>query len=320
MVSTLWVVLSIKVRFGTGYIFAFANVAAAFSVVFSKLFWMKLVIYSYEPHSDFMVDLGLWHPSSLKYKILSALERWAGRAAAHVMTGTKYGLELLENIQSKAQTYRAPTAVDGNDFYFRPEARVTVREQLGIQEQSVFLYIGKFGDLYFKEEVIDVFKSVFQNDPYAFFIVITTYDHAEIWSWFESRNIPERNYFLTQNITNEEVKAYISAADMGISAVPPSPAQRYRSPTKVAEYLLCGLPYITCEGVSEDDEYADKEAIGVVLSDFTQAEVLNKWKAIERLLSEDKDQQRARCRRIGLAYRSKEKIDMILESVFRLDQ
>ncbi len=316
MVSTLWVVLFIRLRHATGYIFAFANVAAAFSVVFSKLFKLKLVIYSYEPHSDFMIELGLWHPKSLKYKILSGLERWAGKTAEHVMTGTKYGLELLENIQSKAQTYRAPTAVDGSDFYFRPEGRASIRKQLGLEDQPLFLYIGKFGDLYFRDEVIDVFQSIHQKESHAFFIVVTTYDHAEIRTWFKSRNVPENAYFLTRNITNEEVKAYISAVDMGISAVPPSPAQRYRSPTKVAEYLLCGLPYITCEGVSEDDDYADKEDVGVVLSDFTPAEVLNKWKAIERLLSEDKDQQRARCRRVGLEYRSKEKIDAVLSKIF----
>ena len=152
---TLMTVIKIKLKYKSKYIFAFANVSAAFSSIFANFLNLEMVIYSYEPHSDFMAELGLWSRESLQYKILNSLEVRAAKIASHIMTGTKYGVELLEDMGSKAQKYRAPTAVAPSEFYFLEDSRHQFRESRGTEEKDVFLYMGKFGDLYFKEEVAD---------------------------------------------------------------------------------------------------------------------------------------------------------------------
>jgi hypothetical protein len=124
------------------------------------------------------------------------------------------------------------------------------------------------------------------------------------------------SYAVTGNLSYEEVKDYISSADIGLSGVPPTPAQKYRSPTKVAEYLLCGLPYITCKGVSEDDIYASEKNVGVVLESFNRKDVIEKLNDINVILSEEKESLRSRCRKVGIDYRGKSNVDKLLKEIF----
>lgn len=317
VLNTIFSVIKIKIKTKPSYIFAFANVSAAMSVIFSRTLNLKLVIYSYEPHSEFMKDLGIWSANSLKYKILRYFEHLAAKKADHVMTGTKYGLELLTNLKSKAKTYRAPTSVNPNEFKFKPSGRSLLRDKLNIQNKVVYLYLGKFGGLYYTEEIIDLFKGIYDcNKDNSYFLIVSSYDHDIIDSWFKEREIPKTAYHLTKNISNEDVKVYISTADMGISAVPPSPAQKYRSPTKVAEYLLCGLPYITCSGISEDDEYAIDKNVGAVVNSYSYKEGIDVYPKVELLLSQNRSDLRDKCRAVGLSYRSKDRIDEILKEIF----
>lgn len=317
VLSTFWIVTRINFKHHPKYIFAFANVSAAISVLFSKLYSIPQIVYSYEPHSEFLADLGLWKKSSLKFKILNNLEKYSGKNASHVMTGTKYGVEYLKRLKSTAKLYRAPTSVDPNDFYFRADSRNKIRKKLRVNDKDIYLYIGKFGDLYYTDQVAQIFGEIYQQNGHSFFCIVTTYDHQKVKNWLLDAGIPSDNFFVTGNLASLEIKEYISAADMGISAVPPTPSQKYRSPTKVAEYLLCGLPYITCKGVSEDDDYAIDHRVGVVLKKFSRQEIKKHYPRIRQLLDEEKEVIRERCRSTGLEYRSKKRIDDILETIFQ---
>lgn len=316
LLTTLWVLTKIRLKYHSTHIFAFANVAAALSWIASRILKMKLVIYSYEPHSEFLAELGHWKRSSLKYKLLSYLEKRAGVDASHVMTGTKHGVELLKSFRSKGTIFRAPTAVDPNEFYFRATARKTLRQKFNLDQKFVVLYIGKFGDLYYEQEVIQLFHGILDIIPESHLIIVTRFNHDKIKTWLSSRKIPPESYTLDQDIENEEVKEYISAADIGISAVPPSLSQKYRSPTKVAEYLLCGLPYITCAGVSEDDEVAEQEGVGIVVKKFSRTEIRFKKSELLAIASTEKEKLVAKHRSVGLEYRSKKKIDDLLFEIF----
>ncbi|WP_456460897.1 glycosyltransferase [Reichenbachiella sp.] len=316
LMIAFFTVLKIKLLHRPKFIFAFANVAAAISVILSKLLRLELVIYSYEPHSEFLAELGLWNRNGLNYKVLNYLEKKAGRQAKHVLTGTRYGVTLLEEMNSEARLYRAPTAVDPKDFDYRPEGRTKIRNQYQIGHKYLVLYIGKFGDLYYTEEVADLFQSINQQIPNAHFLIVSKYDHDTITSWMTSRGFNDAQYNLNSNLTDEEVKEYLSAADLGISAVPPTPSQKFRSPTKVAEYLLCGLPYITCAGVSEDDLVAVEHKVGVVVDDFSNEALANKRAELLALWEENRAEQRKRCREVGLGYRSNKIIIDILLEIF----
>ncbi|MEQ9009473.1 MAG: glycosyltransferase, partial [Ekhidna sp.] len=284
--------------------------------VFSRFLNMKLMVYSYEPHSEFMVDLGYWYSSDFKYRILNKLEWKAGMHADVIMTGTKWMVEELQRRGSNAKLFRAPTAVDPNIFKPSPELRKSIRKKIMIENhERVFIYVGKFGGLYYEEGIPRLCKHIFENIDSCKFLIVTSNDHKEISALF-SKYLPTDSFIITGNLSQEDLLGCLNAADFGISGVPPSPNQKYRSPTKVAEYMLIGLPYITTSGVAEDDIYAIKHQIGVVTPDFNMAPDPPFYKTIEGLLLEEKTDQVDRIRRVGIEYRSKERIDELLRKIY----
>lgn len=294
-------------------IFAFANVAASHSVIYSVLLRLNLFVYSYEPHAEFQVELGLWKKTSMKFKILNYFEQKAAKKAKLIFTGTKHGVELVKSISPNTPVYRLPTSVDENDFYYRKEEAVQWRLDQGIANRKTVLYIGKFGDLYYEPNtLIDFYETLYQLDKSYYFIIVTSFDLQTIKKLILASSIPEDCFYLDQKISYEKVKILISASDLGMSIVPPLENQKYRSPTKVAEYLLCGLPYLTCKGVSEDDEIATLYNVGIVINDMSADYALITHEAINNWCSE-RDNIREKCREVGKLYRGKKNVDIAFE-------
>ncbi len=315
-ISAISTVLYIRFFKKTKLLFAFANVSAAISVIFSKLLGMRLLVYSYEPHSSFQVELGRWDKRSIKYKLLKKLEDYAGSQGDYILTGTKYMVKELANRKSKAKLFRAPTSVDESLYEFNGEARTRIREELGIDRRKVLLYLGKFDGLYYGGEIADFCKTISDNDSSFFFLIVTPNNYQKVEGLFKVSGISEENYYITEAVTPSEVIEYISSSDIGLIAIPPTPSQKFRSPVKTAEYLLCGLPYITCEGVSEDDIYAQEYNVGIVLQNLAKDQALNSAGRINTLLAEDKNELRKRCREVGLSYRSKSNVVKTLREIY----
>lgn len=315
LLSAFFVILKWRLFGGAKNIFAFANVSASHSVIYSSLLSLKLFIYSYEPHAAFQVELGLWPSNSLKFKLLNFFERLAAKKASIIFTGTKYGVELVHSIKSTTPVYRLPTSVDETLFYYKKEHALSWREKHQLENNKVVLYIGKFGDLYYEpKKLITFYEALYELDPSYYFVIVTSFELEQIESLLTESSIPRSSFYLDTNISYEDVKVLISAADVGMSIVPPFENQKYRSPTKVAEYLLCGLPYVTCEGVSEDDDIAKANRVGAVIPSLEPqyAEIvhvsLNNWLT-------EREALRERCRETGIIYRGKSNVDYLFKEV-----
>ena len=295
----------------------FTNLSASIGIICAHLFRLKMLVYCYEPHSDFLVELGIWRKGSIKHRISRWIELYAGKRADFVMASTKYVADLLTDFKVKGRVVRAPVSVDENKFLFKSKGREKIRQIYDLKNRNVFLYLGKFGYLYYNEEISKLCKTLFDNIDNSFFLIVTSNDQETIRRMFQRNGLPEGSFFVTGNLSYEEVKDYISAADIGLSAVSPTPSQKFRSPTKVAEYLLCGLPYITCEGVSEDDIYAIKHNVGAVVKSFDENHIIESIFQIQNLLNEEKVSIRERCRNVGISYRGKSNIDQLFQQFFR---
>ena len=300
-----WLAARLRVRHRTVAVFALANVAGAFAYLIGRALGMKVIVFTFEPHSEFMAECGVWSRRSLKYQLLRRMERRMGQRADYILTGTTHMVERLRAEGSRAHVLRVPSCVDEDVFDFRPDARETVRQRLKAAARPIFVYVGKFGDLYYKDEIAVLCAALRGLVPAAFFLVLTPNPLEEIRTLFRRHGIEEGDDLHLTYSTIETVPDWLSAADMGIVAVPPLPAQRFRSPIKVGEYLDCGLPYIVCRGVSEDDVWAERHGVGVVVEAFTAAAVSREADRIRGLLGEDKDSLRKRCREAGVAYRGK---------------
>ncbi|WP_109831562.1 glycosyltransferase [Reichenbachiella versicolor] len=300
--QAMFQIVRIQFKYRPRAILAFANIAGSFSYLLSLIFRWKVIVFSYEPHSQFLEELGFWKKKSLKYKLLNNIEKRLGTRGDHIITGTQYMIDQLQEWGAKSKTYRLPTSVDQTVFQFSKEARVRIRKDLAINDRKVVIYTGKFGDLYYKEEIFELCSTLYQQDETYFFVFLTGHDRNELKELFEKYKIPFGAFHIDR-VPMEEVPHFLSASDMGLVTVANFPSKKFCSPTKVGEYLCCGIPYIVTIGTSEDDLYADKYNVGVVVDSFQKADVMKKFQHIESLMSESKDTLRARCRDVGVEYR-----------------
>jgi hypothetical protein len=307
----------IRIRHNAKLIIALSNISGSFSFILSKLLKIKLMILNYEPHSLFQVELGLWSSKSLKYLILNRLETYAGIYGDYILTGTDHMVKLLSKKAAHGHIFRAPSSLDISIYKYNSLKRLAVRDEFNINDKKVLLYLGKLGGIYYGQEVADLCKYLSNKIKNIFCLIVTPSDHKVANYYFDNAKMDKQQYLITEAFNRNDVIGFISASDIGLSAVPPTSSQKYRSPIKTGEYLLCGLPYITCSGISEDDKYAIDYNVGVVIKSFNYKHVDNKIQNIESFFNEDKQLLRKRCRYAGTVYRDKKNIDKIFNDIMR---
>ena len=70
---------------------------------------------------------------------------------------------------------------------------------------------------------------------------------------------------------------------VGIFFIRPTFSKKASCPTKLAEFLSCGVPIITGPGVGDVVEIIQKENVGIILKSFTAAKIRQSFKKIIRL-------------------------------------
>ena len=133
--------------------------AGAIGVLVQKIVRCELVIDSFEPHAENMVENGTWSKSSMAYKLLMKFEKKQARKAKHLIgltermkdyTRKTYGVE-------RDDLFVKPSAV--NLELFNPEHYSGIREQLGFKTVDLIcVYAGKIGGIYLEDEIFRFWK------------------------------------------------------------------------------------------------------------------------------------------------------------------
>jgi hypothetical protein len=296
------------------WLITLGSVSGSFGFVISRLLGMKQYAYQFEPHSEFLLDMGLNKKHSLTYILLNKFENLAGRYAEIISTGTDAMIKRLKHEGARGQLFKIPSAVDEVRFNYNEQLRKKTREELNISDKNVFIYAGKTGGLYFSEELFMLFKHLNEKIENSFFIVLTPQPKDYYLEMFNKYHIAADSFFISR-VAHDEIPKYLCAADLGIVAIPPLKAQKFRSPIKVGEYLLCGLPYITCKGVSEDDVTAENYQTGVAMADFSEPEIIASMLKIKNILETDKNTMVRRCREVGVNYRGLNKYFQVYSDI-----
>ena len=286
-------------------ILAFTSISGAMASILSMVLRKPLIIFCFEPHSLYMADFGIWTRESINFKLLNKLEHLQVRQASELLIPNEYSKRLVMGWGAKGNIHVVPFCIDDEDFRFDSDAREKIRKELSISNgEKVLLYLGKFGGIYYNEaEVISFFSSLYELDETYHFLIITPNSLEQVVVAFENLNMPKEAYNVLGRVELSLVPHYVSASDIGFVAIPSLPSQRYRSPIKTANYMLCGLPYVVNRGVSDDDALAETHNIGVVINTPLVADVANCHRNINQLLNEDKVRLRKRIRETGLKYK-----------------
>ena len=301
----------------TGYhhIIAHCSVAGSYAYIFSRLLGMKLLLYSFEPHSEYAVDNGMWSKNGLQYKIAHFLERRAAGFATVNISGTRFMQERLEQQWKVTGRYfKIPTVADPLKFTFNQERRESTREKLGIRsDQWVLFYPGKFGSLYYYDETAWMYRWLRELEPRLHFLLVTPHEDEEVLAIFDKAGVERKTYSICHS-DYADIHSYFFAADFAVIAVPPGPSKKFISNIKVGEYLCSGLPFLITRGVSEDYIYAEEQGVGVVVNDFNEQDIKAAWPQIKKYLEMNPEKRRAHCREVGLDYRGFGNLNTVFKS------
>ena len=280
--------------------------AGTIAYILSVFTFKPLIIDSYEPHAESMVENGEWQRNSKAFKILFWFEKRMSRRAKTVIALTE-GMKQYAKEKYNAEFknyYVKPSMVDLQKFSFDSLNNKDFRKKLNFEGKIVGLYAGKFGGIYLQEEVFDLIKTAYDywGDKFKM-LILTNTSEEEILNYAKKADIPNE-ILIVKYVDYSEVENYFRIADFAINPVKPVSSKRYCTSIKDGEYWAMGLPVIITKNISDDSEIIEQENIGYVLKELNSEEYTNAIKKIDELLKTDNKRLRDKIRKIAIKYRS----------------
>jgi glycosyltransferase involved in cell wall biosynthesis len=235
-------------------------------------------------------DAGIWPENGWLFKTAKRLDRWLMKESDGFVVLTEKARQLLF-AESEATGFdwagrpvaMIPCCADFGRFSGDGEnLRAETRQRLGVGDRTVAAYVGSFGGWYLSEELFDFLRIARENDPDIFVLILTQRDKDVVISRLKESGYEDSD-FLVKSVKPAEIPEYIRAADFALSFIKRCYSKLGASPTKIAEYLACGVPIIANRGVGDIDELIEGDGVGALLDGFDRACYIRALSEIDRI-------------------------------------
>jgi glycosyltransferase involved in cell wall biosynthesis len=263
---------------------------------------VPFVVESFEPHSEYMADTGVWRRGGILYSALHRMEvRTIRRAMFLITVARRYRDHLVAQGVPADRVLMAPCPVDV--MQFRPDAmaRDRVRRELGLGDAITGIYVGKFGGLYLRDEAFRVFTSIHRRLQGNFKLIVLTPDpREEVLGNLEDAGFPGTDARVAR-VPHERVPEHLNAADFAMALYRRTPSSGFLSPVKVGEYWACGLPVLLTRGVGDEERIIGEGGTGGALFDPAAGDLAA---AVDRILDRTGANDQTAIRELALRHRS----------------
>lgn len=236
-------------------------------------------------------DAGIWPENGWLYRAAKRVERWLMKEADGFVVLTEKARDILfpeskdtgfDKLERPVEVI--PCCVDFQNRFSvdRLLRRDETRRKLGVENRFVFTHVGALGGLYLTEQIVDFLQMARLRDPGSFALFLTQSDPNLIVPLLRQRGFDDIDYFVGR-VAPANIPEYLSASDAGLSFVKAGYATQSRSPTKIPEYLACGLPIIANAGIGDVDELIVDSGVGVLVKEFSRESYLEVLQGIEML-------------------------------------
>lgn len=298
------------------WLVGFLVYGGAYAVLMKRIGLGRSASVCFEPHSRYMVELGVWGRRSLKSLTIGWLERMQARHADVVLAPTSAVHAEVMKHAPRGRVLQQAITIDVGSARFDADARERVREVHGLQQSTVLVYAGKFGGIYYSTSAYLRFIALTTAvDATLRFLIISAKDDLDAIRRDPLYSEVAHHLVLHGPVPSTELRDLLSASDFGVVSVPPTPSQAFRTPVKTAHYWAAGLPLIIPEGVSDDWRIARDERLGIVVSGLPDLDPAAFQRAMEDFLSEDREELRTRCIDAARRYRDTGKMVQLLNDI-----
>lgn len=293
------VALWLATRHNVGLVHARSYIPALIGWVVKLLTGAKLLFDMRGLWADERTDGGIWPEGGGIFRAVKRLEKTLLLGADHVVTLTHASKQVIENFPYLRETDHAPIRVIPTcadlDRFTPSEADKDPSFTLG--------YLGSIGTWYMFDEVLACFKLLRERRPDARLLVVNRNEQDLVRRMAAEAGLPEDCIEITV-AEHAEVPAQVRRMSAGAAIIKPVFSKIASAPTKLAEYLGCGVPCLGNVGVGDMELILETEGAGVALREFTPAE---RSRAVDRMLELASDPATAaHCRAVALRHFSVE--------------
>lgn len=295
----------------------FLSFGGGYAMVMGMLGIGSATVVCFEPHSRYMIDLGIWSAGGLKARVVGAMEAWQMRRAKDIVVPTVAVQRLVERVRGNARGVRLQgVTIDVWCNSFRAQDRDRLRDEFGLSGYLVPVYVGKFGGLYHSPgQYLEFIQRMCSADDLVRGVIIAGAADLKALRDHPSYKDLAGKLVLLPAVPPADLPRYLSACDIGVLAIPPTPTQVYRTPVKTAYYWAAGLPVLTPEGIGDDADVVRATRTGIVVEDLPLVDAHKVLSAYRELCAEGLGELRQRCMSTAMAYRDSGSMVRILEEL-----
>lgn len=211
--------------------------------------------------ADERVDGGLIRAGGPVYRVLKIIEKAMLRRADHVVTLTRASVPFLRDDprlgQTKAPITVIPTCADLDLFAPRPDK--------GPARPLTIGYVGQIGTWYMLDEMLALFAAISRHRPDARLLIVNKNQHDIIHVALARTDIAIQSVEIVAS-SRQAMPAQIRRMDAGMALIRPFFSKIASAPTKLGEYLGCGIPVIGNAGCGDMMRIIEEDGVGVAMA------------------------------------------------------
>jgi len=273
---------SLVIRRRIQIVHARSYVPSVLALALKRLFGTRFLFDMRGFWPDQRVDCGAWPGDSRLYRMVKWFERRFLTRADAVVSLTRAGVAAMREISYLRDALPRfeviPTCT--NLKLFCPSAPVSPDQWKPNGRPFTLGYVGSLGPWYLFDAMVECFAILRALRPDARFLIVNQRTHDYIRQRVEAAGIPKDCVEITV-AGYAEVPREMRRMDAGIFLLRAFPSFKAVAPTKLGEFLACGIPCLSNAGVGDIEEILEGESVGVVLRAYDR---LAKEAAVRRLL------------------------------------
>lgn len=255
-------------RFKLTIIHARSYVPSVIAIVIKKLIGIKFIFDMRGFWADERVDGDIWKKDSLLYKLAKWFESKFIVNADHLVSLTESAINEIKKfkyIDSNMPSYSViPTCANLDMFTHQPKKN----------KNFTLGYVGSAGTWYNFDSVIAAFLELLKIIPDATLLIVNQNEHEYILKKLVENNISQ-NQFKLISANHSEVPLLMNQMDAGIFFIKQLYSKLASAPTKLGEFLGCGIPCLTNNKIGDMQSIIEEEGVGVSIPDFSDAAILS---------------------------------------------
>lgn len=218
--------------------------------------------------ADERVDGELWPKGGGLYRAAKRAETALLASADHIVTLTHASVEELRRLPGLAGRDTPitviPTCADLDRFSPSSKRKSAGAFTIG--------HIGSVGTWYLLNEMVRCFAALRRIVPEARWLIVNRGEHDQILAALRRHGGLEQ---AVEIIAAEpaDMPALIARMDAGMAIIKPAYSKIASAPTKLAEYLGCGVPCLGNSGVGDVQAILDGRQVGITLHQFDETAI-----------------------------------------------